>query len=1374
MLASFVLSSVSNSDGEELIMRYDAISRLISVSDKAGRSLLVFWTPATEQSADGTSGNAGSVISEVRDWGGRFVRYKYQEASRSRTWNLAGASYSDGKTARYGYIQSTIDGAYLLSTADDPRYSGRAKRIGYTYQPSSRFLPVGAIRSEFNPTTGATYVTLSIDQEDPLRREVRYADRVIRYALDSAGRVVEQIDGVGRSVRTEFDAMGRIVAGTGHDGIREEFIRDSIGRVVKTRKGGKIIRSASYDDTGRLLSGTDRAGRRTTYLWDSAGRLVRQVDAAGRVLQLEYDEQGRVSQKRTMDGRTIYVEYDKYGRQTKVSDSSDFPKSSSYDALDRVVEEVDAIGRKTRHFYNELNQRIRTVLPDGRVRSIVYDDYGRIVQKTDELNRRTTFVNDELGRKTRETDYRGNTTQYRYTNSINGCSSSCATTDRPLQTVLPSGMTVGFRYDAVGRLTALIEAVGTAEESTIQYSYDTKDNLVSVTSAVGGTYRYAYNDMGRRISSTDPMGRVTKWMYDDRGNVTSSILPGGAETHHSYDSKGHRISTTSASGKVTRFAYDELGNVSKLIDPSGRVTIFQRNGRLLTEVRFPDGSRETMSYDGIGQLSVKRSAGGLETRMRYDAGGRPIEIVRSIKDGISTTVAFTYDDVGRVVSSTDSSGRIARWTYDAFGNELSVTGSGGKTIQHTYDSHGRRTSTVDQLGNRIHFDYNDVGDVTAIADANGGVYRFTYDSQRRKTSMTYPDGSQESWAYDLSGRVTEYRNRSGQVKTMVYNAANQLLSETWSPGLNVESAPALPSSTTYSYNTSGELSSLAYGSTRLTYGYDAEGRVISETSDLSAEIEGLVSRSVRFGYDDIGRRTSVEYPSSHKVEYAYDDRGLLTSVTSRDGGVRSSDTGPTAVFTYDEFDRLEKIVRDNQTITTYGYDFFGQPVDIVHSKGKQVLASAHYAIDAAGRYAAQRRETGIVESYTYDAIGQLTAVDYGNGRQEKMIYDAGGNLTKRTKSASSSVGSDTKVFTVNALNQYAESSAVARSQYKSNFRYDSNGNNVEVEGYLYTFDGEDRLVSVERKPSANYPAYKAMFVYDAQGRCVLMRVYRLSPKEGWLVDSRASRVMTYDDSWNLLSETDFNGREVAQYVRGPASDQVLIANIEGERRYGFMDAIGSTVALSDLKGSVTERYRYDAFGMPHFFDENYKAVSTSKAGYRVLFGGREWINSLSLSDHRTRHYSPRQGRWLAPDRKRHAGGMNLYQAFSNNPIMFTDPTGENPVAAAIAAALAISLAAAELVDEDCSVDHLLDNVEFRVDCERSCYTICPTFSWWCWNPDGEGLRMGKKKCVRFGGIPTLTYYDWNQWTSNPYGCDAMACNIGCRSWGVTYSETPNW
>ena len=58
-----------------------------------------------------------------------------------------------------------------------------------------------------------------------------------------------------------------------------------------------------------------------------------------------------------------------------------------------------------------------------------------------------------------------------------------------------------------------------------------------------------------------------------------------------------------------------------------------------------------------------------------------------------------------------------------------------------------------------------------------------------------------------------------------------------------------------------------------------------------------------------------------------------------------------------------------------------------------------------------------------------------------------------------------------------------------------------------------------------------------------------------------------------------------------------------------------------------------------------------------VWQGREYSRATALYSFRARWYDPAAGRWLSKDPIGLEGGLNLYEAFGNNPVCFADFLG---------------------------------------------------------------------------------------------------------------------
>jgi len=106
-----------------------------------------------------------------------------------------------------------------------------------------------------------------------------------------------------------------------------------------------------------------------------------------------------------------------------------------------------------------------------------------------------------------------------------------------------------------------------------------------------------------------------------------------------------------------------------------------------------------------------------------------------------------------------------------------------------------------------------------------------------------------------------------------------------------------------------------------------------------------------------------------------------------------------------------------------------------------------------------------------------------------------------------------------------------------------------------------------------------------------------------------------------------------------------------EATHYHFDQSGSTIALTDSSGAVSDRVEYSPFGtVTH-------RIGTTDTPY--LYAGQFGIQQEAngLLHMRARYYSPELERFVSSDPARFDGGLNWYAYANNSPLLFIDPTG---------------------------------------------------------------------------------------------------------------------
>lgn len=188
----------------------------------------------------------------------------------------------------------------------------------------------------------------------------------------------------------------------------------------------------------------------------------------------------------------------------------------------------------------------------------------------------------------------------------------------------------------------------------------------------------------------------------------------------------------------------------------------------------------------------------------------------------------------------------------------------------------------------------------------------------------------------------------------------------------------------------------------------------------------------------------------------------------------------------------------------------------------------------------------------------------------------------------------------------------------------------------------------------------AEFLYDSRNRLIRAgnHVYRYDAEDrriAQLVEGTEIRYVIDPEAYysQLLMEADDQGNPIAYYIYGHG----LIARVDAEGAYQtyHYDRRGSTVALTDLAGHVTDRYTYGIYG------ELLNAEGETKQPF--LYNSRDGVmtDDNGLYYMRARYYHPELKRFInrdvVPGIIAEAQTLNRYAYVNGNPISYVDPFG---------------------------------------------------------------------------------------------------------------------
>ena len=175
---------------------------------------------------------------------------------------------------------------------------------------------------------------------------------------------------------------------------------------------------------------------------------------------------------------------------------------------------------------------------------------------------------------------------------------------------------------------------------------------------------------------------------------------------------------------------------------------------------------------------------------------------------------------------------------------------------------------------------------------------------------------------------------------------------------------------------------------------------------------------------------------------------------------------------------------------------------------------------------------------------------------------------------------------------------------------------LEIEGWTYQYDYENRLIKVIKKESNEDKTIT--FKYDPFGRRIEKKVESIDKG----ISETSIYTYTYDNEDIILeTQTTSSGQQTTKYVHGPGIDEPLSMTNATDTYYYHADGLGSITAMTDTTGKIVQAYEYDSFGNLH---DNMNAI---KQPY--TYTGREWDKETGLYYYRARYYDPVVGRFIS-------------------------------------------------------------------------------------------------------------------------------------------------
>lgn len=579
-------------------------------------------------------------------------------------------------------------------------------------------------------------------------------------------------------------------------------------------------------------------------------------------------------------------------------------------------------------------------------------------------------------------------------------------------------------YDSDGHVSRKVEHYDSSLPLTTDYTYDYYGNVASETvsgSGVQSLTKSYYYAGGRNLTnySTTPSSIIKSYTYDTWGNLLTETEYRGSlqlTTTNTYDSWGNPVTSTTPDGITTTVTTGWGSSASKRY-----YKIEETEGQPWLKTWFDARGRE-VATESVGPDHIK-----VNTTTNYNSKGLVTQ-KESEEGNLTTMTSYTYDNLGRVISESSSTGKLVTYSY---GDRQVTTTTGNRTYTKVYDAWDNIKTSTDALNNNVEYTYYSNGKPATVSTGNTTV-TMGYDDVGNQTSLDDPDAGETTYTYDALGRVTSQEDARGKTTSTTYDVFGRTASET------VDGV-----TTSYTYGTTGNemmrLTREETGGCRTDYTHDTYGRILTETRPIPGESALTFS----YTYDSDGNLSEVTYPGNVTVEYTYDEHGNRTACTV--------DTTTVWSLLYHDALKTKSYLGNQSLLRLVEHDSRG-------FLSAQKMYTATHRVDSmdfcfdgqTGNLLSRTGMTDQEENFEYDQLDRLIGVTVDEQPVLSVDYAGNGNITGKSglggysydsthphavaevENSASIIGSDNQYIEYNA---YGKISYIEEGDYATAFTY---------------------------------------------------------------------------------------------------------------------------------------------------------------------------------------------------------------------------------------------------------------------------------------------------------------------------------------------------
>lgn len=833
-------------------------------------------------------------------------------------------------------------------------------------------------------------------------------------------------------------------------------------------------------------------------------------------------------------------------------------------------------------------------------------------------------------------------------------------------------------YDALGRNTTISAPYGTPTANGDWFGhmntsvpsnlisttiYDVFDRPLAVTNALGTTTNvYA----GNQVTTTDANGHQKKTKTDAYGNLVEVKEYNSSSeyvTNYTYDIRNLLTSITDALGNVRNFSYDNAGWITNSEDLHAAADssfgsysyTYDLNGNPLVETQ-PNGVTVTKVYDMLDRMTSAdgSSTPGVDYTYTYDSctngKGRVCTVAGTLPNSVTLNKSYVYGISGTPTSvsmTTLGNTYITAYEYTLGDEVKKITYPNGTIVRYAfgdwalpskvYTTLPGQTETLDAT-----VTYHHTGKPLVTTVINGPTTIYTYDDTK---------------LYRMTRKLSATSGTQSVVATIYPTAGDGYISHNHSKWSTVRNASV---GTTATYTASnaevgaGQNSSGNYSLLRSFLPFDTSS-IPDNATITSARLKVYVNskqNSDNDGYDWISVFQGTQNSANTLITDDYDqlnsgegidaaERKDITAITT--GGYTSFELNATGKSwinltgsTKLGFKEGHDVMNHTIDVTTNNYNKINyatseasgtsnDPILEVNytSPVTTVFQDYNYTYDNVNNIT-QITELGVTKNYVYDDLNRLTQATHtptsGSPTTFNYAYNAIGNITSMNGQSYTYSGTG-------KTNPHAVTSVGS-----NNYTYDDNGNIATSPNKAFTYNWQNQMQAVIVNGTTTINSS-----YDESG-------------QRFLYQTPTTTEIAVTDGYLLRGSTP----EINISIAG-----IPLGVISGTNKYASIsDHLGSPVKQFNSSGILMEDTSYDPYGgvLSH------TGTFDAKDGYT---GHQEDVDT-GLVYANARYYDPSIGRFMGQDMfaKKYPykalsdpQQLNYYSYGRNNPIFYTDPTG---------------------------------------------------------------------------------------------------------------------